>query len=40
MDKESLIFGDILIDKRKFNYPKNPIWIDDVDTDKIYSFFW
>ena len=35
MNKEFLIFGNIEIDKCKFHYPKNPIWIDDVDIDRI-----
>ena len=35
MNKEILIFNDIVIDKRKFHYSKNPIFIDNVDIDKI-----
>ena len=43
MNKEILIFNDIVIDKRKFHYSKNPIFIDNVDIDKILilkDFFW
>ena len=35
MNKEILLFGNIWIDKRKFHYLKNQIWMNDVDTDKI-----
>ena len=35
MNKEFLIFGNIEIDECKFHYLKNPIWIDDVDIDRI-----
>ena len=35
MNKEILIFNDIVIDKYKFHYSKNPIFIDDVDIYKI-----
>ena len=31
----SKIFGEIVIEKHKFHYSKNQIWIDDVDTDKM-----
>ena len=35
MNKEILIFNDIVIDKHKSHYSKNPIFIDDVDIYKI-----
>ena len=35
MEKEILVSGNIAIDKCKFHYPKNPVWIKDVDIDKI-----
>lgn len=35
MNKEALIFGDMVIDKQKFLYPKNRIWIDYVDIDEL-----
>ena len=38
MNKEILIFGDIGIDKRKFNCPKNPILVGQVDIDKILTY--
>lgn len=30
MKKKILILDNITIDKRRFHYPKNPIWIDDI----------
>ena len=35
MKKKILILDNITIDKRRFHYPKNPIWIDD-----IYIYYW
>ena len=31
----NFLFGNIVIDKHKFPYPKNPTLIDDVDIDEI-----
>ena len=35
MHKESLIFGDTGIEKRKFFHDKNPVLIEDVDIGEI-----
>ena len=35
MNKEIFIFDDIVMDKCRFHYPKIPIWINNVDIDKI-----
>ena len=34
----NFLFGNIMIDKHKFPYPKNPTLIDDAGIDKIRSF--
>ena len=34
----NFLFGNIVIDKHKFPYPKNPTLIDDVGIDKIRFF--
>lgn len=35
MKNEILVFADIVIDKHKFHYHKNPILVDNLDTDNI-----
>ena len=38
MKKKILILDNITIDKRRFHYPKNPIWIDDIYILLIFHF--
>ena len=35
MSKEILIFGDIELEKNKFNHYKSPIFLKDVDIEKV-----
>ena len=35
MVKEIIVFGDVEIEKRKFNYHENTILLEDVDIDNI-----
>ena len=38
MNQETLIFGDIKMDKSKFHYPKNLVLIDELYIEKVLIF--
>ena len=37
MNKQIITFGDIEIEKHKFNYLRNPSFTEDVNKDKIFT---